>query len=144
MKPLNDTTIRRLTSRLEQEDDFVFLESSRLSEENHRSFLFRNPSAHLCCRPGDSVPNFFEQIDQTRAQGLYLAGWLAYEFGYLLEPCLRRFLPESPVADKPLAMLGVYDPPLIFNHKTELFSNGSGWPSGILKKRRTAPIPAPT
>jgi para-aminobenzoate synthetase/4-amino-4-deoxychorismate lyase len=134
MKPLNDTTIRRLTSRLEQEDDFVFLESSRLSEENHRSFLFRNPSAHLCCRPGDSVPNFFEQIDQTRAQGLYLAGWLAYEFGYLLEPCLRRFLPESPVADKPLAMLGVYDPPLIFNHKTELFSNGSGWPLGDLEE----------
>ena len=132
MKHLNDTTILRLTSRLEQEDDFVFLESSRLSEENHRSFLFRKPSAHLCCRPGDSVPDFLDRVDQTRAQGRYLAGWLAYEFGYLLEPCLRRFLPESPIADKPLAMLGVYEAPLIFDHKTGLFSNGSGWPLGNL------------
>ncbi|MCI5138693.1 MAG: aminodeoxychorismate synthase, component I, partial [Candidatus Electrothrix sp. AR1] len=131
MKPLNDTTIRRLTSRLEQEDSFVFLESSRLSEENHRSFLFRKPAAHLCCRPGDSVPEFLDQVDQARSQGRYLAGWLAYEFGYLLEPCLRQFLPESPVADvanKPLAMLGIYENPLIFDHKTGLFSNGSGWP----------------
>ncbi len=104
MNPLNDTTLRHLTSRLEQEDDFVFLESSRLSEENHRSFLFRKPSAYLCCRPGDSVPDFLEQVDQVRAQGRYLAGWLAYEFGYLLEPCLRAFLPESSVTDKPLVL----------------------------------------
>ncbi len=138
MKPLNDTTIRRLTSRLEQEDDFVFLESSRLSEENHRSFLFRKPSAHLCCRPGDSVPEFLDQVDQARAQGLHLAGWLAYEFGYLLEPCLRRFLPESPVADKPLAMLGLYEDPLIFDHKTGMFSNGTGWPLGDLGEEEDA------
>ena len=134
MKPLNDTTILRLTSRLEQEDNFVFLESSRLSEENHRSFLFRKPSAHLCCRPGDSVPDFLDQVDQARAQGQHLAGWLTYEFGYLLEPCLCRFLPESPIADKPLAILGVYEAPLIFDHKTGLFSNGTGWPHEDLEK----------
>ncbi|MCI5167885.1 MAG: aminodeoxychorismate synthase, component I, partial [Candidatus Electrothrix sp. GM3_4] len=145
MKPLNDTTIRRLTSRLEQEDNFAFLESSRLSEENHRSFLFRNPSAHLCCQPGDSVTDFLDRVDQARAQGLYLAGWLAYEFGYLLEPCLRRFLPKapefpdspgSPITDKPLAMLGVYEAPLIFDHKTEIFSNGSSWPLGCSEKEK--------
>ncbi|CAK8716957.1 Para-aminobenzoate synthetase [Candidatus Electrothrix laxa] len=142
MKPLNDTTILRLTSRLEQEDDFVFLESSRLSEENHRSFLFRKPSAHLCCRPGDSVPEFLDRVDQARAQGSHLAGWLAYEFGYLLEPCLRHFLPEPPVADvedvadKPLSMLGVYEAPLIFDHKTGLFSNGTGWPEWPLEGSR--------
>ncbi|XCN72549.1 MAG: chorismate-binding protein [Candidatus Electrothrix aestuarii] len=128
MKPFNNTTIRRLTSRLEQEDDFVFLESSRLSEENHRSFLFRNPSAHLCCQPGDSITEFLEQVDQARTQGQYLAGWLAYEFGYLLEPCLRRFLPQASIVDKPLAMLGVYEAPLIFDHKTEKFNNKTDWP----------------
>ncbi|WLE98269.1 MAG: chorismate-binding protein [Candidatus Electrothrix communis] len=138
MKPLNDTTILRLTSRLEQEDDFVFLESSRLSEENHRSFLFRKPSAHLCCRPGDSVPDFLDQVDQARAQGQHLAGWLTYEFGYLLEPCLCRFLPESPIADKPLAILGVYEAPLIFDHKTGLFNNGTGWPLGDLGEKKNA------
>lgn len=130
MKPLNDTTIRRLSSWLEQDDDFVFLESSRLSEENHHSFLFRNPSAYLCCRPGDSVNEFLEQADQARARGQYLAGWLAYEFGYLLEPRLRRFLPKLPYAEKPLAMLGVYEAPLIFDHKSGRFSHGRAWPLG--------------
>ncbi|MCI5209686.1 MAG: aminodeoxychorismate synthase, component I, partial [Candidatus Electrothrix sp. ATG2] len=138
MKPLNDTTILRLTSRLEQEDNFVFLESSRLNEENHRSFLFRHPLAHLCCQPDDSVIDFLDQVDQVRAQGRYLAGWLSYEFGYLLEPCLRRFLPEPPARDTPLALLGVYEAPLIFNHKTGLFSNGSGWPLSSSKAENSS------
>ncbi|MCI5159213.1 MAG: aminodeoxychorismate synthase, component I, partial [Candidatus Electrothrix sp. AUS1_2] len=134
MKPLDDSTIRRLTSRLEQEDDFVFLESSRLSEENHRSFLFRNPLTHLCCRPGDSVTEFLEQADQARVQGRYLAGWLTYEFGYLLEPGLRRFLREPSAEDTPLAMLGVYVAPLIYDHASGEFSHDchetdeTGWP----------------
>ncbi len=139
MKPLSDTTIRRLTSWLEQEDDFVFLESSRLSEENHRTFLFRNPSTYLSCYPSDSVTDFFDQVDQARTQGQYLAGWLAYEFGYLLEPCLHRLLSGSPAvgdAERPLALLGVYDAPLIFDHKTGLFSNGTGWPGEEQKSEK--------
>ncbi|MCW5211637.1 chorismate-binding protein [Desulfobulbus sp. TB] len=132
MKPLHDTTIHNLTSQLEQEDNFVFLESSRLSKENHQSFLFRKPSAYLCCHPGDSVSDFLNQVDQIRCQGQYLAGWLAYEFGYLLEPCLRRFFFKQgcPLGrlDRPVAMFGVYDAPLIFDHETDLFSNGTGWP----------------
>lgn len=79
--------------------------------------------------------NFLIGLIRPRAQGQYLAGWLAYEFGYLLEPCLRRFLPKSPVADKPLAILGVYENPLIFDHKTGLFSNGLGWPLGDLGEK---------
>lgn len=138
MKPFNNTIIRRLTSRLEQEDDFVFLESSRLSEENHRSFLFRKPSAHLCCQSGDSVQEFLEQVDQARTQGQYLAGWLAYEFGYLLEPCLRRFLPQASTVDKPLAMLGVYEAPLIFDHKTGKFNNETGWPLSSCEEEQEA------
>ncbi len=135
MKPLNDTTIRRLTSWLEQEDDFVFLESSRLSEENYQTFLFRNPSKYLSCYPGDSVTDFLNQVDQVRSQGQYLAGWLAYEFGYLLEPCLHRFLLDFPViagVDRPLALFGLYEAPLIFDHKTRLFRNGTGWPQKAL------------
>ncbi|MCI5183653.1 MAG: aminodeoxychorismate synthase, component I [Candidatus Electrothrix sp. AW1] len=139
MKPLHDTTIHNLTSQLEQEDNFVFLESSRLSKENHQSFLFRKPSAHLCCHPGDSVSDFLHQVDQIRYQGQYLAGWLAYEFGYLLEPCLRHFLCNrlyNKLCNRPLAMLGVYDAPLIFDHANGLFRNGTGWPMQEEKKSR--------
>ena len=129
MNPLSDKTITRLTSWLDSEDDFVFLESSRVTEENHTSLLFTRPHSYLNCLPGDEADDFLDRADRLREQGRFLAGWLAYEFGYLLEPCLRHFIPPpSSAAALPLALLGVYDAPLIFNHKTGLFSNGSAWP----------------
>ena len=131
MKPLSDKTILQLTSWLDQEDDFVFLESARVTEENHQSLLFSRPCDHLSCMPGDDVTEFLDHVDRLREQGRFLAGWLAYELGYLLEPCLRRFTPPTPsFAEKPLAMLGVYDEPIVFNHKTGMFSNGEAWPVG--------------
>uniref|UniRef100_UPI00405692A8 aminodeoxychorismate synthase component I n=1 Tax=Candidatus Electronema sp. TaxID=2698783 RepID=UPI00405692A8 len=124
MKPFSDADILRLTSWLDQQDDFVFLESSRLTAENHRSFLFLNPSSHLICCSGDDAAAFLNQVDQLRQQGFYLAGWLDYEFGYLLEPRLRCFLAKD---NRLLAMFGVYKEPLIFDHQTGLCSGGE-WP----------------
>ncbi len=118
MKPFSDAEILRITSWLERQDDFVFLESSRLTAENHRSFLFRNPKHHLLCHSSDDAAVFLNQADQLRQHGFFLAGWLDYEFGYLLEPRLRRFLDD----DRPLAVLGVYKEPLIFDHQTGLWS----------------------
>jgi para-aminobenzoate synthetase/4-amino-4-deoxychorismate lyase len=135
MKPLSDDTILRLTSRLDQEDDFVFLETAKVTEENHRSLLFTQPCGHLSCMPGDDVTAFLDQADQLREQGRFLAGWLAYEFAYQLEPCLRRFIspnipPNSFRAEKSVAMLGIYDEPIVFDHKTGQFSSGEKWPVG--------------
>lgn len=130
MKPLNDETIARLTSWLVQEDDFVFLESSRVTEENHRSLLFTRPRNILICRADDDATEFLARADSFREQGYFLAGWLAYEFGYLLEPRLRPFLSgENSSLQKPLAMLGVYNEPLVFDHRTGTFTGGHGWPA---------------
>ena len=130
MKPLNDATIAGLTSWLAQEDDFVFLESARVTEENHQSLLFCRPCNRLVCMPGDDAARFLAMADSLRKQGYFLAGWLAYEFGYLLEPRLHRFLPgKKSGPEKPLAVLGVYNEPLVFDHKTASFSGGRGWPT---------------
>ncbi|WP_420207897.1 aminodeoxychorismate synthase component I [Candidatus Electronema sp. JC] len=120
MKPFSDADILRLTSWLAQQDDFVFLESSRVTAENCRSFLFLNPSSHLICRSSDDAAAFLKQVDQLRQQGFFLAGWLDYEFGYLLEPRLRRFLSDE--SSRPLAVLGVYSEPLIFDHQAGIWS----------------------
>ena len=54
-----------------------------------------------------------------------LTSWLAYEFGHLLESRLHRFLPDrSSDSNKPLAMLAVYNEPLVYNHKTPPVSCG--------------------
>ena len=135
MKPLNDETIARLTSRLAREDDFVFLESSRVTEENHQSLLFTKPSERLVCMVGDDPARFLARADSFREQGYFLAGWLAYEFGYLLEPRLYSFLPgKISGSERPLGVLGVYDEPIVFDHKTGLFSSGREWPTAEAKE----------
>jgi para-aminobenzoate synthetase / 4-amino-4-deoxychorismate lyase len=126
LKAFNDTDIQRLTSWLARQENFVFLESSRLSIENHRSFLFIQPQRFLVCHGLSEATAFLTQVDALRGQGFFLAGWLDYEFGYVLEPRLHRFLPQH--QERPLAVLGVYQQPLIFDHRSGL-ANGD-WPLG--------------
>ncbi len=132
MKPLSDAAIASLTARLEQEDDFVFLESARVSKENHCSLLFTRPCGRLLCMAGDDAAAFLARADSLRSRGYFVAGWFSYEFGYLLEPRLRHLqVTQGRDGKKPLAVLTVYNEPLIFNHKTSRFSGDREWPSAV-------------
>jgi para-aminobenzoate synthetase/4-amino-4-deoxychorismate lyase len=124
MKLFSNADIVRLSSWLNRQDDFVFLESSRLTEENHRSLLFLKPGRWLQCWPDDDAAAFLRQADQLQEHGAFLAGWMAYEFACLLEPRLRPCLIEN---GRPLAALAVCQEPLIFNHQTGQWSGGV-WP----------------
>ncbi len=124
MKPFSNADIIRLSSWLARQDDFVFLESSRVTDENHHSLLFLKPNRWLQCGAADDAADFLRQADQLQEQGSFLAGWIAYEFAYLLEPRLRPCLIDS---GRPLAVLGVYQEPLIFDHQTGRWSDGA-WP----------------
>jgi para-aminobenzoate synthetase/4-amino-4-deoxychorismate lyase len=128
MKPFDDLTISRLTSWLEQEDDFVFLESSRVTENNYKSFLFLHPRQMLVCNSIEDGHTFLEKAEALRQQGAFLAGWIGYELGYLLEPHLHHLLKSKTSPRVPLAVLGVYDAPLVFNHRTATCENGRSWP----------------
>jgi len=127
MRPIDSNAIRNLTTALEGMDEFVFLETCRLSEENYRSFLLTDPVRRLECTGEDDVLEFLGRAEGYRAQGYFLAGWFAYELGYLLEPVLRD-LARPGERNTPIAMLGVYKEPLVFNHVTGEFSGGTGWP----------------
>jgi len=108
------------------EDECVLLETSRVTEEESRSYFFHSPVAHLVCSAHDDPARFFQQAEDFLAQGMYLAGWLGYEFGYLLEPSLKKRIHPDP--EKPLARLGVYRQPLIFTHASGELLSGS-WPT---------------
>jgi para-aminobenzoate synthetase/4-amino-4-deoxychorismate lyase len=127
MKPLDDTILARLTAWLDQQDEFVFLESSRVSAENHRSLLFTRPREWLVCRAEDDAADFMARVEKRQGEGFWLAGWLTYEFSYLLEPRLYRFLERSK-KQHPLAVLGVFEQPLIYDHRTETLTGGEKWP----------------
>ncbi len=88
----------------------VLLESGIAVDGHPRSYLFTHPEATLELRRNDDVNAFFQQLSRWQQQGYYLAGFLTYEAGYLLESTL----PDPP--DGLLAWFGVYARPQIWDH----------------------------
>lgn len=129
-RTFNDQQLDFLLRFLAREENFVFLESARLTPENQRSLLFLRPRKLLMLHTGGSGADFFAAMEKELEQGRHLAGWFAYEFGYLLEPRLQSLLPSAP---RPLALLGVYDAPLIYDHQRGRWHEGrapAGMPAG--------------
>ena len=91
----------------------VLLQTSRADEENYRSYLFLNPLQILA-----PTTTLFTEIEQALDNGLWVAGLFSYEYGELLQGRKPRGLaPSAP----PLAWLGVYAQPFVFNHWTGCF-----------------------
>ncbi len=114
MKPFSEKEITQLCSWLDNEQDFVFLETSRVTPEEYSSFLFVDPERWLVCEDSNQVDTFFDEAVNLQQKGYFLAGWISYEFGYLLEPSLFSL---SNGIDSPWAVLGVFRKPLVFDHR---------------------------
>ncbi|WP_137111095.1 aminodeoxychorismate synthase component I [Rhodobacter sp. SY28-1] len=63
----------------------------------------------LAWRPGE-VRAALDRAEAARAKGSWLAGYVAYETGYALEPKLSRLMPRR--RPGPLVALGVFEAPL--------------------------------
>ncbi len=112
--PLPDPILAGLLSSLKSEE-FVLLETSRVNEEDHHSFLFTDPVDRLRLKSRDGVLDFFEKAQHLLDEGYYLAGRIDYEAGYLLEPSLAH--PADSEKNYSLADLGVFRAPLLFDHR---------------------------
>lgn len=85
-------------------DISVLLENSK--DPLGRSFLYEGPERLVRADGPDDVGAAFEAIEEGLAQGLYAAGWVAYEVGYLLEPRLRALFPAEGAG--PLVWFGLF------------------------------------
>lgn len=130
MRPIDSELIRSLAAALEGMDDFIFLETCRLSDENHRSFLLTEPRCWLSCMEGDDAVGFLRRAEDFRSQGYVLAGWFGYEFGYQLESALRSLVRPGK-SNRMTGLLGVFEKPLVFDHATGEFFGGQGWPAAV-------------
>ena len=88
--------------------NFVLLETLRRDKENFQSLLFTDPAAIITCYRKNDILLAFRKIDDYRQKGFYVAGFLAYELGYLLEDALNQCYQTH---DYPLMWLGVYNKP---------------------------------
>ena len=61
---------------------FALLENTR--DPNKASYLFQRPVGEVVCYSLEEVASKLVQLDQLRAKGLYLCGYLAYEAAYAL------------------------------------------------------------
>lgn len=129
MQSFSHKQIRELTEQLEKSDDFVLLDSARTDQENKASYLFTNPEKYYVCRSGDNAGDFLAELEHERRKGKYLAGWFAYEFGYLLEPGLCSFLQPQQKSPKGgiLAVFGVFEKPQVYKH-------GNPFVEGLLRE----------
>jgi para-aminobenzoate synthetase/4-amino-4-deoxychorismate lyase len=118
MRPLKHKQLKSLLSALQDQQEYVFFDTSRSDSENNQSFLFLEPSRRLDFFTGEDLESFVAEMEKTLADGFYLAGWLSYEFGYLLEPQLEELLPISAKKGDLLASFGVFSEPLSFDHGT--------------------------
>ncbi len=104
---------------LTAEPGTVLLETSRFDQENYRSYLFRRPIEVITIEALHQVPGLFQRVEQELARGHYLAGYIGYECGYHFETAAAP--PQLGDSGLPLAWLGVYEPPLVFDHRSGSF-----------------------
>ncbi|MBU0681334.1 MAG: aminodeoxychorismate synthase component I [Proteobacteria bacterium] len=101
-------------------DDFVFLETGKITDENYTSLLFHKPVARLQCVGDISPLEFLASCQDMLDNGFYLAGWFSYEFGLGLEPTLASLLPPRETI---LADLGVFNSPCSYDHRQGSWSH---------------------
>jgi para-aminobenzoate synthetase/4-amino-4-deoxychorismate lyase len=134
-KPLSDKALLSLLTGLSGKESFVFLESTRVTSENHLSYLFQDPVARIVFNVEDDPAEFFRLAQEQLDNGFFLAGYIGYEFGYILEPSLAKsFMPRS-VAHKsrpslPLVDLGVFNKPQVYDHLKGSFEGSESWSQG--------------
>ncbi len=118
MRKIQDPELRKLLQFLGRQEEFVFLDTSRPDCENIESLLFLNPTDRLICRTGDNLDSYLAALQERLEHGFYLAGWVGYEFGAMLEgkiPMAKDFFPDGILV---LADLGVFVKPCRFDHHT--------------------------
>jgi para-aminobenzoate synthetase component I len=72
--------------------------------------LCDRPRAGIAAQAPGVVAWALAQAEAARAEGAWVAGYVAYEAGYALEPKLARQMPRK--RPGPLVLLGVFDAPL--------------------------------
>lgn len=74
-----------------------------------RAVAFERPRALFVAQTADEVAARIAAAEEARAQGAWIAGYIAYEAGYALEPRLHARMPEG--RRGPLVCLAAFDAP---------------------------------
>ena len=79
------------------------------------AWLFEDPVEIISCDDPAGVEDALDRVAKAGREGLYAAGFMAYELGYLLEPRLAPLLP--PERRQPLIWMGLFGEPQRLNRE---------------------------
>lgn len=112
---------------VQSKENVVLLESAQNDRNNIYSFLFVDPVQILQIHRVSELADLLASIPKYVQQGYYLAGYFAYECGYHIE---KLGLLDYHSEKQPLAWLGVYQQPIIYNHTNGILQ-GLPEPDGL-------------
>jgi para-aminobenzoate synthetase / 4-amino-4-deoxychorismate lyase len=118
MKAITNTTLMRLLDVLSGYEQFVFLDTAKPDAENTTSMLFLDPVHRLQYRQGDDIEGFFNKAKLLQNDGYFLAGWMSYELGYMMESILQDLLCRPGDKGALLADLGIFQKRYTFDHRS--------------------------
>ncbi len=103
-----------------------------------QTLFFSKPDMVLAPATPEEFERDFSRLEEARREGKWLAGYLSYESGYLLEPKLHSLLPEKRRA--PLFCIGIFagpcDPPPLPSPGPEPISSAhAAWSFGDYERR---------
>ncbi len=87
---------------------FILLDNTK--DKNEGAWLFENPDEIIKADTPEQVASALEKLEAANQNGLYTAGFCAFELAYALEPCLTPLMPEKrPEKNNvPLLWFGVF------------------------------------
>jgi para-aminobenzoate synthetase / 4-amino-4-deoxychorismate lyase len=107
----------------QNKEHVVFLESTQDNQSNARSLIFLDPIQILQIYEVSELESLLASVSAYGQQGYYLAGYFAYECGYHIKKLgLSNYQSEK----QPLAWFGVYQQPLIYDHRSGTFQDMPG------------------
>jgi para-aminobenzoate synthetase/4-amino-4-deoxychorismate lyase len=86
---------------------YIYFEDQLAEGGPWKQRLYQNPIEIVTAWEAEEVGPALERLQTFHSQGRYLAGYFAYELGYLLEGTLMHLLPEN--RSEPLLQFGVFN-----------------------------------
>jgi para-aminobenzoate synthetase/4-amino-4-deoxychorismate lyase len=108
---------------LKDKEDFVFLWNGLIDSDNYQSYIFTSPIEIIQCHDKQDIIEAFSNVEKYQKDGYYLAGFISYEAGLCFEKVLSFADERIGQINVPLLWFGVYDKPIIYDHKAKFFNN---------------------
>ena len=99
----------KLSDSLQHSRPFILFENTLPAHADEEAWLFTQPVREIVAYTPEKFKQALAVIDEERAKGHYLAGYISYEAGYALSERLLKFLPKITTGKTALLRFYAFD-----------------------------------